>query len=84
MSLSTEELAADLWEVSSEQRLNILEKLSENKPPVIFGDGSQVRDFTSVEDVAKANLMAMESSINQGFLTLVQALQPQLMTLQIS
>jgi len=44
-----------------------IERISENKPPVIFGDGSQVRDFISVEDVAKANLMAMESSINQGF-----------------
>ena len=44
------------------------ERLSENKPPIIFGDGSQVRDFISVEDVSKANLMAMKSSINDGFI----------------
>lgn len=29
--------------------------------PVIYGDGSQTRDFTYVKDVVKANIMAMES-----------------------
>src|SRR3989344_277443 len=29
--------------------------------PVIYGDGSQTRDFTYVKDVVKANIMSMES-----------------------
>jgi nucleoside-diphosphate-sugar epimerase len=34
--------------------------LRENKPPVIYGDGNQTRDFTYVENVVQANLLAME------------------------
>ncbi len=44
------------------------DNIAKNKPPVIFGDGRQVRDFISVKDVAKANLMAMQSSLGFGFI----------------
>jgi UDP-N-acetylglucosamine 4-epimerase len=33
--------------------------LLENKPPVINGDGKHSRDFTFIDDVVKANLLAM-------------------------
>jgi UDP-glucose 4-epimerase len=36
-----------------------IERLKEGKAPMIFGEGSQIRDFISVDDVARANLMAM-------------------------
>ena len=39
----------------------------EKKPPIIFGNGTQIRDFIFVEDVAKANLAAMKSTTNSGF-----------------
>ena len=42
-------------------------KLSEKQRPKIFGDGSQVRDFIHVSDVAKANLFAMLSKTDFGF-----------------
>tara|TARA_B110000467_G_scaffold10579_1_gene9015 strand:+ start:678 stop:1577 length:900 start_codon:yes stop_codon:yes gene_type:complete len=44
-----------------------LRNLKENKSPIINGDGSQLRDFIHVEDVAKANLIAMESKVKHGF-----------------
>ena len=42
-------------------------KLKEKKSPIIFGDGSQIRDFIFVEDIAQSNLSAMLSKINFGF-----------------
>lgn len=44
-----------------------LENISAGKPPIIFGDGSQIRDFIFVKDVARANLAAMNSSIDHEF-----------------
>lgn len=42
-------------------------RLKEKKPPQIYGDGKQVRDFIFVEDVADANIAAMKSKIKSGF-----------------
>jgi len=34
------------------------ERISQNLPPVIFGDGEQSRDFTFIQDVVQANILA--------------------------
>ena len=39
-----------------------LDRINEGKSPIIFGNGSQIRDFIHVSDVTKANLMAMNSN----------------------
>jgi UDP-glucose 4-epimerase len=44
-----------------------LKNLKECISPIINGDGTQLRDFIHVEDVACANLVAMTSSIKNGF-----------------
>lgn len=36
--------------------------ISSDKPPVIYGDGEQTRDFTFVKDVVQANILAAEST----------------------
>ncbi|MFH1588373.1 MAG: GDP-mannose 4,6-dehydratase, partial [Candidatus Diapherotrites archaeon] len=37
-----------------------MSRIKNNKPPVIYEDGLQTRDFVSVHDVAEANLQAMK------------------------
>jgi len=38
-----------------------IRKVLDNKPPIIFGDGEQTRDFTFVKDVVDVNILAAES-----------------------
>jgi UDP-glucose 4-epimerase len=39
----------------------ILDAIEAGKPPVVYGDGSQMYDFIHVEDVARANVLAMQA-----------------------
>ena len=36
-------------------------RVLQNKPPIIYGDGEQTRDFTFIKDVVRANILAAES-----------------------
>ena len=47
-----------------------LDRIKDKKSLIIFGDGSQIRDFVSVNDVAKANLMAMTSNISNSLVNI--------------
>jgi len=42
-------------------------KILHHESPVIYGDGSQTRDFTYVKDVVQANIRAMESGAQGVF-----------------
>ena len=37
---------------------SFISRIMQGKPPVIYGDGQQTRDFTFVKDVVKANILA--------------------------
>ena len=41
-------------------------RLLNNLPPVLFEDGEQTRDFSFVEDIARANLLAAETDALDG------------------
>ncbi len=41
-------------------------RLLNRRPPLIFEDGKQMRDFVSVRDIVRANLLAMETSGADG------------------
>ena len=43
-----------------------IDALLEGDPPVVFGDGEQSRDFTFVDNVVQANLLAMSREHSHG------------------
>jgi len=44
-----------------------IEKLSKHESPIIEGDGNQIRSFTFIDDVVRANYLAFESDIDHDF-----------------
>ncbi len=42
----------------------ILDRIGQGERPVVYGDGSQCYDFIAVEDIARANILAMKASIS--------------------
>nr|WP_263324738.1 NAD-dependent epimerase/dehydratase family protein [Neobacillus sp. Marseille-Q6967] len=44
-----------------------INKVRKGKPPVLYGNGEQTRDFIYVEDVTYANLLALNLGKNQTF-----------------
>jgi UDP-glucose 4-epimerase len=53
----------DVHGLYTEVLVRWMERIAEGKPPLIFGDGTQTMDFIFVEDIARANLLSMESSL---------------------
>jgi UDP-glucose 4-epimerase len=47
-----------------------IERLGQNKPPIIYGDGNQLRNFTFVNDVVEANVLAFENKIEHAFMNI--------------
>jgi UDP-glucose 4-epimerase len=54
----------DLDGVYTEVLIRWLDAIDAGKPPRIFGDGKQSMDFVFVDDVARANLLALESDVS--------------------
>lgn len=50
----------------TEVMIKWLDNLDNNNPPVIFGNGEQAMDFVYVEDVARANILALKSNVEEG------------------
>ena len=47
-----------------------IERLIQHKPPIIYGDGNQLRNFTFVDDVVEANILAFENKIEHAFMNI--------------
>jgi len=47
-----------------------IEQLIHHKPPIIYGDGNQLRNFTFVDDVVESNVLAFESKTEHAFINI--------------
>jgi nucleoside-diphosphate-sugar epimerase len=54
----------DIYGAYTEVLIRWMDRILEGKPPLIFGDGKQTMDFVYVEDIARANMLAMRSDIS--------------------
>jgi UDP-glucose 4-epimerase len=56
----------DIHGVYTEVLIRWMERISDGKPPLIFGDGLQTMDFVNTVDIARAHLLAASSDIKEG------------------
>ena len=55
----------DLTGVYTEVLIRWLDAIEAGKPPLIFGDGEQSMDFVFINDVAKANILSLQSDVTR-------------------
>jgi UDP-glucose 4-epimerase len=53
----------DIHGTYTEVLIRWMEQVAAGQPPLILGDGSQTMDFVYVEDVARANILALQSDV---------------------
>jgi UDP-glucose 4-epimerase len=68
----------DAFGVYTEVMIRWMERLSKGQPCLILGDGAQTMDFVFVEDIARANLMAANSSITDDVLNIASGTETSL------
>lgn len=56
----------DIHGAYTEVFIRWMERISRGEPPLIFGSGAQTMDFIFVEDIARANLLAMASEVSDA------------------
>ncbi len=56
----------DIHGLYTEVLIRWMERIVAGEPPLIFGDGLQTMDFVHTVDIARANLLAAASDINEG------------------
>jgi UDP-glucose 4-epimerase len=58
-----------------------IDAISQGRPPVIFGDGTQTMDFVYVEDIARANLLAAQAPVTDAVFNVASGTETSLNTL---
>ena len=68
----------DAFGVYTEVMIRWMERLAAGKPCLILGDGSQTMDFVFVDDIARANTMAANSSITDDVINIASGVETSL------
>ena len=68
----------DIHGVYTEVLIRWMDRIAAGLPPLIFGDGKQTMDFISVEDVARANILAAESAVSDEVFNIASGVETSL------
>jgi UDP-glucose 4-epimerase len=71
----------DVHGVYTEVLVRWMERIVEGKRPIIFGDGQQTMDFVYTEDIARANILAIQSDVVEGFYNVASGVETSLLEL---
>ena len=71
----------DVHGVYTEVLVRWMERIADGKPPLIFGDGRQTMDFVYTEDIARANVLAIQSDVAEGFYNVASGVETSLLDL---
>nr|WP_309225550.1 SDR family NAD(P)-dependent oxidoreductase [Sphaerospermopsis sp. LEGE 08334] len=74
----------DIYGVYTEVLVRWMARIIEGKPPLIFGDGLQTMDFVSVEDIARANILAAQSDVTDEVFNIASGVETSLNDLAFS
>ncbi len=68
----------DMHGAYTEVLIRWMDRILEGKPPLIFGDGQQTMDFVYVEDIARANVLAMQSDVTDDVFNVASGVETSL------
>jgi UDP-glucose 4-epimerase len=71
----------DVYGVYTEVLVRWMERIVDGKPPLIFGDGLQTMDFVYTEDIARANVLAIQGPVQEGFYNVASGVETSLLDL---
>ena len=71
----------DVFGVYTEVLIRWMERLAVGQAPIIFGDGLQTMDFVHVRDIARANLLAAQSTVTDDVFNVASGTETSLVEL---
>ena len=71
----------DVHGLYTEVLVRWMERITEGKPPLIFGDGAQTMDFIYMGDIARANMLAAESDLTDVVFNVATGVETSLLEL---
>ena len=71
----------DVHGLYTEVLVRWMERIADGQPPLIFGDGQQTMDFAYTKDIARANILAAASSIDEGVYNVASGTETSLLQL---
>jgi UDP-glucose 4-epimerase len=74
----------DIYGVYTEVLIRWMERIINNQPPLIFGDGQQTMDFVYIEDIARANICAAKADVTDEVFNIASGTETSLNDLALS